>query len=273
MVLDMLEVVFPASSSPASAQYYLMLFELTLFLLPLMVRGGPTVDALYRLWFVQWALPAMLCVLIMLFDSSVALMFWAGAPKLEQTRHQRNFYLTLLNLVLMVATTTNLKMRHEHTVYEERLSAAVALLRAAQSEREEEAAHRGELTRDKVGLLPVEARSALERGPLGMADVRIALEIADSGMSQFPVITTQILCGYREGELENWDDYTWIDGYEPTGRVEEIPVGMANGSNVELTNGHEDAMDIDNEAWWDGAEDQDMDMLDGMLDSCLAVGS
>lgn len=142
-----------------------------------------------------------------------------------------------------------------------------------QLHREEEAAHRGELTRDKVGLLPVEARSALERGPLGMADVRIALEIADSGMSQFPVITTQILCGYREGELENWDDYTWIDGYEPTGRIEEIPAGMANGSSVELTNGHQDAMDIDNEAWWDGAEDQDMDMLDGMLDSCLAVGS
>ena len=34
MVLDVLDVVFPSSSSPASAQYYLMLFELTLFLLP-----------------------------------------------------------------------------------------------------------------------------------------------------------------------------------------------------------------------------------------------
>lgn len=138
---------------------------------------------------------------------------------------------------------------------------------------EEDAAHRGELTRDKAGLLPVEAKSASERGPLGMADVRIALEIADSGMSQFPVITTQILCGYREGELENWNDYTWIDGHEPTGRVEEITAGMTNGTNAGLTNGHQDAMDIDDEEWWDGAEDQDMDMLDGMLDSCLAVGS
>ena len=61
-VAHLLEVVFPSSSSAASAQYYLMLFELTLFLLPLLVRGGPTLDALYRLWFVQWALPATLLV-------------------------------------------------------------------------------------------------------------------------------------------------------------------------------------------------------------------
>lgn len=133
---------------------------------------------------------------------------------------------------------------------------------------EEEAAHRGEVSRDKAGLLPIEARAAGEQGPLSMADVRVSLEIADSSMSQFPILMRQILCGYREGELENYNDHTWIDSYEP-GHVEELTNGHdASG----ITNGA-DAMDIDTEIGWEGAEDNDMDMLDGMLDSCLAVGS
>lgn len=133
---------------------------------------------------------------------------------------------------------------------------------------EEEAAHRGEITRDKSGLLPIEARAAGEQGPLCMADFRVALEIADSSMSQFPIIIRQIVCGYREGELENGNDYTWIDGYEP-GHVEEL----TNGHDTSILGNGGDAMDIDTEIGWDGAEDADMDMLDGMLDSCLAVGS
>ncbi|OAA79715.1 cAMP-dependent protein kinase regulatory subunit [Akanthomyces lecanii RCEF 1005] len=133
---------------------------------------------------------------------------------------------------------------------------------------EEEAAHRGELSRDKAGFLPVEARAAGEQGPLCMADVRVALEIADSSMSQFPILMRQILCGYREGELENWNDHAWIDGYEP-GHVDELTNGY--DSSV-LVNGM-DPMDIDMEIGWEGAEDSDMDMLDGMLDGCLAVGS
>ncbi|OAA64817.1 cAMP-dependent protein kinase regulatory subunit [Cordyceps fumosorosea ARSEF 2679] len=133
---------------------------------------------------------------------------------------------------------------------------------------EEEAAHRGEISRDKSGLLPVEARAAGEQGPLSMADVRVALEIADSSMSQFPIVTRQILCGYREGELENWNDHTWIKGYEPV-HVEEL----ANGYDLSAFCNGTDPMDIDMEIGWEGAEENDVDMLDGMLDSCLAVGS
>lgn len=133
---------------------------------------------------------------------------------------------------------------------------------------EEEAAHRGELGRDKAGLLPVEARAAGDQGPLSMADVRVSVELADSGMSQFPVIMRQILCGYREGELEDWDDHTWIQCYEPDG-----PDELMNGyDSAALTNGT-DAMDLDTDMCWDGAEDMDMDMLDNVIDSCLAVGS
>ncbi|KAL7909759.1 transcriptional regulator of RNA polII, SAGA, subunit domain-containing protein [Trichoderma velutinum] len=138
-----------------------------------------------------------------------------------------------------------------------------------QLHREEDAAQRGEITRDKAGLLPVESKAASERGPLGIADVRVALEMADSGISQFPIVTAQILYGYREGELENWKDYTWINGEPPAPPVEEL---VPNG-DFGLTNGAlPDTMDIDNEIGWEGAENLDMDMLDSVLDSCLAVG-
>jgi transcriptional coactivator HFI1/ADA1 len=138
---------------------------------------------------------------------------------------------------------------------------------------EEDAAQHGRLTRDKNGLLPVESKAASERGPLGMADVRLALELADTGMTQFPVLMAQILYSYREGELEHWDDYSWVHGQEPLGG-DEWNFPEVNGRDVvELPNGQADPMDIDHEAYWDGADTMDMDMLDGMLDSCLAVGS
>jgi transcriptional coactivator HFI1/ADA1 len=100
-----------------------------------------------------------------------------------------------------------------------------------------------------------------------MADLRLAIEMADSGMAQFPILSTQVIYGYREGELEMWDDYTWFNGESRV--VEELP----DVDDAKATINGYDAMDIDQEMWWDGAENTDMDMLDGMLDSCLAVGS
>ncbi|KAL7930809.1 transcriptional regulator of RNA polII, SAGA, subunit domain-containing protein [Trichoderma chlorosporum] len=138
-----------------------------------------------------------------------------------------------------------------------------------QLHREEDAAQRGEITRDKAGLLPVESKAASERGPLGIADVRVALEMADSGISQFPIVTAQILYGYREGELENWKDYTWVNGEPPAQPVEEL---VTNGDSGFINGTHPDSMDIDNDIGWEGAENLDMDMLDSVLDSCLAVG-
>ena len=137
-----------------------------------------------------------------------------------------------------------------------------------QLSQEEEAAQRGEITRDKSGLLPVEAKAASERGPLGVADMRLALEMADSGMAPFPVLMAQVLYSYREGELEHWNEYTWAHGRVPI--IEELPE-TNNGQS--LLNGHADAMDVDNDIWWDGADNQDMDMIDGILDSCLLVGT
>ncbi|KAK0619286.1 transcriptional regulator of RNA polII, SAGA, subunit-domain-containing protein [Immersiella caudata] len=147
---------------------------------------------------------------------------------------------------------------------------------------EEEAFQRGELTRDKSGLLPIEAKSASERGPLGMTDLRIALSIGDCGMSNFPVVARSVIYGYREGELENWDDCTWIDGHDRIVDISDVEMtGTAingKGKAVNLPNGvsshhaNPDAMDIDSEPWWEGADVGDGDFLDGVLDSCLAVG-
>ncbi|POR34621.1 Transcriptional coactivator HFI1/ADA1 [Tolypocladium paradoxum] len=137
-----------------------------------------------------------------------------------------------------------------------------------QLSQEEEAAQRGEITRDKSGLLPVEAKAASERGPLGVADMRLSLEMADTGMALFPVLMAQVLYSYREGELENWNDYTWANGTAPI--IEEL---SETNNGQSLLNGHPDPMDVDNDTWWDGAENQDMDMIDRVLESCLVVGS
>lgn len=147
--------------------------------------------------------------------------------------------------------------------------------------REEEAAQHGEIARDKSGLLPIEQKAASERGPLGMADVRIALEMADCGISRFPSLTSSILYNYREGELETWEDYTWLPGLEEEeeeeARMDATTSSQVNGGTVLpqdlLPNGHVDMMDIDSELRWEGAEPPDATALDSVLDSCLAVGS
>lgn len=138
---------------------------------------------------------------------------------------------------------------------------------------EEDLAQNGKITRDKNGLLPVESKAASEREALSMADMRLSLEIGDSGMATFPTIMAQIMYGYREGELERWDDYTYAHDSKPIGGSDDF-MAEINGREVqELPNGVSDPMDIDSEPWWDGAENQDQDMLDGLLDSCLAAAS
>ncbi|KAK4249051.1 transcriptional regulator of RNA polII, SAGA, subunit-domain-containing protein [Corynascus similis CBS 632.67] len=145
--------------------------------------------------------------------------------------------------------------------------------------KEEEAFQRGEITRDKTGLLPVEAKAAGERGPLGIADLRLALEMGDCGLANFPIISTSVIYGYREGELENWDDYTYVDGRERVADLDgDVEMGGVKGNGTgkdaePLTNGvvHGDQMDIDDDTWWEGAGPETR-LLDGVLDSCLAVG-
>jgi len=150
-----------------------------------------------------------------------------------------------------------------------------------QVEKEEEAWIRGEIQRDKSGLLPVEAKAASERGPLGMADFRTALEMGDCGLSQMPVVIEQIMFGYREGELEGWDEYFMPTDEEPAPPVEDDQDVIMTGVDGTMTNGVNGVKDhqteketVDGDSWgWEGASLQDREALNGVLDSCIAVGS
>jgi transcriptional coactivator HFI1/ADA1 len=144
-----------------------------------------------------------------------------------------------------------------------------------QLSREEDAVMRGEVTRDKCGLLPIESKAAGERGPLGIADLHVALDIADCGMSQFPVMVRSLLNGYRDGELENMSDHYYLDGrQQPTANGVNADISMAGTQKPQLPNGipHDDPMDIDDEYFWAGANDEDLDSLDAVLDSIGASG-
>lgn len=140
-----------------------------------------------------------------------------------------------------------------------------------QLRREEAALMRGELSRDKSGLLPIEAKAANERPPLNMADLRLALEMGDCGLASIPIVTTSVVYSYREGELEHWDDYSFINDWQPP-NFEDFD--MAGNETKTLTNGdvHTEPMDIDEPWSWEGTDDMDLQQLDNVLDSCLAVG-
>lgn len=146
-----------------------------------------------------------------------------------------------------------------------------------QLSREEDAAQRGEVARDKCGLLPIESKAASERGPLSIGDFHLALDVADCGMSQFPVHVRGLLNNYREGELENLENYTFMDGFdEKDSAFDDVDLamsGVAKGKLPQLPNGvsHEEDMDIDSDYFWAGAADDDMDALDSVLNSALAV--
>ncbi|KAF3058350.1 Transcriptional coactivator HFI1/ADA1 [Daldinia childiae] len=140
-----------------------------------------------------------------------------------------------------------------------------------QLRREEVAFSRGELSRDKSGLLPVEAKAASERSPLSMADLRLALEIGDCGISSFPIIRKSVIYNYRDGELENYNNYTWLHDQKP--RDFEDAAINGTGQHGPMNGGaYPEPMDIDEEPIvWEGANNEDTSMLDNVLDSCLAV--
>jgi transcriptional coactivator HFI1/ADA1 len=111
-----------------------------------------------------------------------------------------------------------------------------------------------------------------------MADLRVAFEMTECGMANYPIIVRSALENYREGELEDWDEYTFLDGYEVAGLPEKMDYEMVavNGQMNEMMVpngvGHVEPMEIDNEESWEGADPTDGEFLDNVLDSCLAVG-
>lgn len=128
-----------------------------------------------------------------------------------------------------------------------------------QLEREELAFTRGEITKDSAtGLLPVEAREASTRQPLGVKDLRLALELGGGLLGQMPLIVDQIMGAYDEDELE----------LERQGYAEDqmSPIDEFFQPNVF------DEMDIDETGWeWEGGTTADRDQLGYLLDECLSM--
>ena len=98
-----------------------------------------------------------------------------------------------------------------------------------------------------------------------------------------PIVIEQIMFGYREGELEEWEEYSLLNGYGKVLDEEQdddmvmggINASHGNGVNgVNGTNGHLEDDLSDADGWgWEGAGAQDRDALNNLLDSCLAIGS
>ena len=150
-----------------------------------------------------------------------------------------------------------------------------------QLEVEEERWAQGKVMRDKSGLLPVEAKAAGERGALGMADLRMALEIGDCGLGGMRTVELDIMSKFREGELETWDDFSALEGYESMLEKDDTGDTVMRGiesptltkAKVNSVNGKrkERDEDVEMEDWgWEGANPQDRESLDDLLDSILA---
>lgn len=130
-----------------------------------------------------------------------------------------------------------------------------------QLELEELAYTRGEIGKDSAtGLLPVEAKEAAVRKPLGVRDLRLALELGHGALSHMPLIVDQIMGGYFEDELET----------DRQDRVNE-PVDISNEDTKAAFSS--DEMDIDDEIEWEGGANADRDHLDSLLDECLSMAA
>lgn len=138
--------------------------------------------------------------------------------------------------------------------------------------KEEEQWSRGEIQRDKSGLLPSEAKAAGERDALAYSDLRAALELGNCGIGQMPVVVEQVMLGYNDDELATWNDH-----YIPS--IDDSKDDMMTGIEVHMNgtklSGNTDVYGSDSESddddWgWEGAHGDDINHLNSVLDSVLA---
>ena len=160
---------------------------------------------------------------------------------------------------------------------------------------DEERAARGEVQRTPGGLLPVEVEEMRKRRRLGMEDLRLAECLGDEYLSMVPLIAGSIANGR----------FLDADGVEELYADAAAPVVSAKpgaaGSAVAATGAGEKAQEgapkpsanslpeevvpsaytidfgdpppvVDEEWTWNGGMAGDVDALDAVLDSCLAVG-
>lgn len=128
---------------------------------------------------------------------------------------------------------------------------------------EEMAFTRGEIVKNSAnGLLPVEAKEASTRQPLGVPDLRLALGLGGGLLGHMPLIVDQIMSGYVEEELEaERQDYYY---YTETSKKTDT-------NNQVLAT---DEMDIDEADWdWEGDSSNDKEHLTSLLDECLSMAA
>lgn len=133
-----------------------------------------------------------------------------------------------------------------------------------QLEQEELAYTRGEIVKDTAtGLLPVEAKEASTRKPLGVRDLRLALEVGGGFLAHMPLVADEIMGCYLEDELEvERQDGTADD-------VTEIPV-----TNDDTKLPYADEMELDDsDIDWEGGTLADREQLGSLLDECLSMAS
>ena len=153
-------------------------------------------DGLLHAWLTDWTLPSLLCVLLILFDTSVALFHLggdaaSGVSKLEYAKYQRNFYLTLLNIVLMVAITRSFWLLNSAKAYAERLRAA-------------ERIHAVETEQRLLEELRVQQREVHVRQLLGHVVLEHALGWATSPHTQVASVFAH-WCSCQDHHHQPWD--------------------------------------------------------------------
>jgi transcriptional coactivator HFI1/ADA1 len=133
--------------------------------------------------------------------------------------------------------------------------------------REEGLADRKELQRNAVGLLPCEADVGREKKPLGLMDLRLALETGNTYLSQVRLVSDRIVVGEQvddEEEDRSDDDEPSSSAMAP--RVNGMTSTMTNGTH------DEDVVMEDVDLVWLGGSATDREALGSVLDDCLAIG-
>ncbi|KAI1916204.1 hypothetical protein LOZ53_001519 [Ophidiomyces ophidiicola] len=131
-----------------------------------------------------------------------------------------------------------------------------------QLEKEELAFTRGELVKNTAnGLLPVEAKEASVREALGVQELKFTLELGGGLLGHMPLIVSQIVNGYLDGELEA----------EREAYLSEI-VDEEHGHQEDTS--EPDEMDIDDaNSDWQGATLADREQLNSLLEECLSLAA
>lgn len=130
-----------------------------------------------------------------------------------------------------------------------------------QLEREELAYTRGEISKDTAtGLLPIEAKEASVRRPLGVRDLRLTLELGGGVLGHMPLIIDQIMGGYFEDELE-------------TEKQDRLENGVSEHNETKASEDEMDLDEADDLSDWEGGAGADREQLSSLLDECLSMAA